>query len=246
LVRYCRQWPMGRSVLVLRHVPQEPAGTLEAELNDAGLSCRYVDLFEQVPRDLPLVCSSGLVVLGGPMNADEVDQYPFLAREVGWIQAAMDQHVPMLGICLGAQLLAKSLGARVYPNPSREIGWLPIELTHRAAADPLFMQNGRHTVFHWHGDTFDLPAGAVHLACSPLCVNQAFRYGPRAWGLQFHIEMTAAMIEDWLDASDRCGDSVGWNVDPHSIRRQTPQELPRLQALAKQILGRFAEMCKTC
>ena len=104
--------------------------------------------------------------------------------------------LPVLGICLGAQLLAKTLGARVYPNRVKEIGWYPIELTPAAADDPLFAQSGAQTVFQWHGDTFDLPAGAVHLARSPLCENQAFRYGHNAYGLQFHIEMTAAMIDD--------------------------------------------------
>jgi GMP synthase (glutamine-hydrolysing) len=232
------------TVLILRHVPHEPAGTLETILTDAGLACQYVDLFEQVPRDLPLMQSVGLVVLGGPMNVDDVDHYPYLAREVNWIVAAMEQHVPMLGICLGAQLLAKALGSRVYPNGEKEIGWHPIELTHRAVDDPLFSANGVHTVFHWHGDTFDLPAGAIHLASSPQCAQQAFRYGPCAWGLQFHIEMTAAMVDDWLNVLERSDELAQWDVDPQAIRRQTPEELPGLQALARDVLGRFATMCR--
>ena len=114
---------------------------------------------------------------------------------------AMD--LPVLGICLGSQLLAKTLGARVYPNHVKEIGWYPVELTPAAADDPLFAQSGTRTMFQWHGDTFDLPSGAVHLARSPACENQAFRYGRRAYGLQFHIEMTAAMIDDWLSVPEQ-------------------------------------------
>jgi GMP synthase (glutamine-hydrolysing) len=234
---------MPRNILILRHVPREPAGTLETILTDAGLVYQYVDLFEEVPRDLPLIHSVGLVVLGGPMNVDDVEQYPFLAREVGWIQAAMDQHLPVLGVCLGAQLLAKALGSRVYPNAQKEIGWHPIELTPRAVEDPLFSADGVQTVFQWHGDTFDLPQGAVHLARSPLCANQAFRFGSRAWGLQFHIEMTAAMVEDWLNEAERSGELAEANVDPQEVRRQTPMELPGLQAMANRVLGRFAELC---
>jgi len=230
-------------VLMLRHVRHEPAGMVETILRGAGLTCQYVDLFEQVPRDLPLVHSAGLVVLGGPMNVDEVAQYPFIEREVGWIQAAMDQHLPLLGVCLGAQLMAKALGARVYPNHQKEYGWCPIELTRWAAEDPLFWEIGMQTVFQWHGDTFDLPHGAVLLARSPACENQAFRVGSRAWGLQFHIEMTAEMVETWLDEGERSGELRQANVNAETIRRQTPQELPGLQAVAQRALGRFARLC---
>jgi GMP synthase (glutamine-hydrolysing) len=235
---------MKQTVLILRHVPHEPAGTLKTILRDAGLVGQYVDLFEHVPSDLPLMQSAGLVVLGGPMNVDEVVRYPYLDREVDWIRAAIERQKPLLGICLGAQLLAKALGSRVYPNGQKEIGWQPIKLTPQAADDPIFAADGAHTVFHWHGDTFDLPAGAIHLASSARCVQQAFRYGPRAWGLQFHIEMTAAMVDDWLDDLERSGEIAQWGVNPQVIRGQTPEELPRLQALARQVLGRFAAICR--
>jgi GMP synthase (glutamine-hydrolysing) len=235
---------MKRNVLILRHFLNEPAGSLETALTDAGLTFEYVDLFKNVPKEIPLAQAGGLVVLGGTMNVDEVDKYPFLARDVGWIQAAVAGELPMLGICLGAQLLAKAMGARVYPNRHREIGWYPIELTPQTADDALFGQVDMQMTFQWHGDTFDMPSGAVHLACSPLCENQAFRYGPRAWGLQFHIEMTAKMVNDWVREADWSGELARWNVDPQVIRRQTNEELPRLQAIAKQVFGRFAAMCK--
>ena len=116
------------------------------------------------------------------MNVDQIDQYPFLTRDVQWIEQALSRELPLLGICLGSQLLAKTLGGRSIRTGRKEIGWYPVELSAAAADDPLFAQSGTRTVFQWHGDTFDLPAGAVHLARSPLCENQAFRYGPTPTG----------------------------------------------------------------
>jgi GMP synthase (glutamine-hydrolysing) len=237
---------MKPTVLILRHMPHEPGGTLETALTDAGLAFGYVDLFREVPARLPLDEAAGLIVLGGAMNVDQTDQYPFLIRDVQWIEQALSRKLPTLGICLGAQLLAKTLGAKVYPGRRKEIGWYPIELTAAAAEDPLLAQSGVQTVFQWHGDTFDLPTGTIHLARSAVCENQAFRYGQSAYGLQFHIEMTAGMIEDWLtEAGNRRELAELDYIDPRSIRAQTPQELPRLQALAADVLGRFAQMCQT-
>jgi GMP synthase-like glutamine amidotransferase len=180
------------------------------------------------------------------MNVDEVDRYPFLRAEVGWIREAVEARIPVLGICLGAQLLAKALGAAVYPNRIKEIGWYEIALTAEAASDPLFEGcSPRQTVFQWHGDTFDLPAGAVHLATSPLCRHQAFRYGPSAYGLQFHAEMTAALVDDWLgEAGNERELAELATIDPAAIRAQTPHCLPRMETLGRQILQRFAAMCR--
>jgi GMP synthase (glutamine-hydrolysing) len=225
-------------------MPHEPGGTLETALTRAGLAFQYYDLYRQTPSDLPLHHASGLVALGGPMNVDEVDRYPFLKLDLQWIQQALERGMPILGICLGAQLLAKTLGAKVYPNRVKEIGWYPIDLTTDAAGDPLFRQSGRRTIFQWHGDTFDRPQSAVHLARSVHCENQAFRYGTNAYGLQFHIEMTAGMIDDWLTNPGNCEELAALNyIDPAYIRLQTPAELPRLQTLAADVLGRFADMC---
>lgn len=235
---------MQPTIFILRHMPHEPGGTLETALTSAGLAFRYFDLHQEVPDHLPLDQASGLVALGGPMNVDEVDRYPFLAKDVQWIEQAMAAEMPFLGICLGSQLLAKTLGARVYPNGVKEIGWYPVELTPAAADDPLFAQSGTRIMFQWHGDTFDLPSGAVHLARSAAYENQAFRYGRNAYGLQFHIEMTAHMIDDWLAQPGNCCELARLDyIDPVSIRKQTPCELPRLQTLAADVFGRFAAMC---
>ena len=236
---------MKPTILILRHMLHESGGTLETALAAAGLDFQYFDLHPEPPDRLPLDRASGLIVLGGPMNVDEIDRYPFLALDIQWIEQALKLELPLLGICLGSQLLAKALGARVYPNRVKEIGWYPVELMPAAAADPLFAQSGNCTVFQWHGDTFDLPTGSIHLARSPLCENQVFRYGRNAYGLQYHIEMTAEMIDDWLIDPESLEELAGLPyIDPARIREQTPQELPKLESLAAEVFERFAGMCR--
>ncbi len=232
-------------ILVLQHVARETLGTLEPYFLEAGLDCRYVELFTACPEGLELDRAAGLVVLGGPMNVDQVAEYPFLESEVRWIRQAVQRQIPILGVCLGAQLLAKALGATVYPGGVKEIGWYGIQLTPEAARDPLFSGLGPgHTVFQWHGDTFDLPAGAVHLASGTVCRHQAFRYGPSAYGLQFHVEMTAGLIEDWLADSENRSELAGLDyIDPETIRALAPQCLPRMQALGAHLLPRFVALC---
>ena len=214
---------MNRTVLILRHIPQETAGTLETALTNVGLEVHYVDLFCQVPERLPLDEAAGLVVLGGPMNADEVERYPFLKLDVQWIQQAIETKLPLMGICLGSQLIAKALGAKVYKNAVKEIGWYPLEWLPATADDPLFARNGGTTIFQWHGDTFDLPPGAVWLAKSRSCQNQAFRWGSNAYALQFHIEMTAPMIDDWLEKGTKAANWLRWTTSarrPSANRRR--------------------------
>ena len=237
---------MTKPILILRHVPHESAGTLENVLAKAHVEFQYLDLFHEYPCSFNCRQFLGLVVLGGPMNVDEVQKHPFLGNEIKWIRQTVEVGIPLLGICLGSQMLAKAFGARVYPRGIKEIGWYPLELTMAAAEDRLFADCGpKLTVFQWHGDTFDLPKGAVHLAQSPLCRNQAFRIGPSGYGLQFHIEMTSEMIENWLTESVNAKELTAVDyIDPQIIRQKTPQELPGLQILADKVLGRFAELCQ--
>lgn len=129
--------------------------------------------------------------MGGPMGVYEEEQYPWLTTEKKLIREAIAAGKPVLGICLGAQLIAAALGAKVYPNKEKEIGWYPVQFHPDLAPSPT-------TVFHWHGDTFDLPENAEHLAETPVCKNQAYRVGDRVYGLQFHFEITLAAMENML------------------------------------------------
>jgi len=264
-----------KPVLVLQQTPTETLGALESHFRGAGLPWRCLEMFRQAPQRIDLGEAAGLVVLGGPMNVDEVAKYPFLETEIVSIRQAIESGLPLLGVCLGAQLLAKSLGARVYANPVKEIGWYQIELTAEAVQDPLFAGCApRQTVFQWHGDTFDLPTGAVHLAQAELCRRQAFRYGPCAWGLQFHVEMTAELVDAWLDDPEnrrelsalRSGREIAWGLSQFSghrraamvgengtvplenaaeaIRAQTPELLPRMESLGSRVLSRFTALCR--
>jgi GMP synthase (glutamine-hydrolysing) len=234
-----------KPVLAFRHVRHEHLGVLETIFRRAGLVYQYVDVLAEPPRTFQPEQLAGLVVLGGPMNVDETEQYPALAMEVGWIRDAIQAGLPVLGICLGSQLMAKALGSRVYANRVKEIGWYSLELTPAAESDRLF--SGCATsqrVFQWHGDTFDLPPGAVHLASSSVCSQQAFRYGDRAYALQFHLEVAPDLVEEWLVQPDNQRELSGLSyIDPDEIRRCTPQETPAFTLLGEQVLSRFAQLC---
>jgi GMP synthase (glutamine-hydrolysing) len=180
-------------VLVFRHVPSEHLGRIAESLESAGVAFEYVDL----AAGPPVESAAGLVFMGGPMSAN--DDLPFIRQELELIRQAVAAGQPVLGICLGAQLIAKALGARVYRNPVKEIGWFPVDWTEAARRDPLLAGlSGPETVFHWHGETFDLPRGAQWLAQSERCRNQAFRAGAGVYGFQFHLEATPEMIAGWV------------------------------------------------
>jgi GMP synthase (glutamine-hydrolysing) len=237
-----------KPVVAFRHVPREPLGTIDAALRRAGLEFHYIDLDAKSPERFDPREVSGLVVLGGPMNVDEGDQYPFLKREIGWIAATIEREVPVLGICLGSQLMAAALGARVWHSPVKEIGWYEIELTEAARHDTLLKHlRPRETVFQWHGDTFDLPTGATALARSEVCGNQAFRFGSSAWALQFHLEVTTEIIEAWLNDPDGRAELAELSyIDPLRIREATPRHLGPMQERANHVFGEFAAICQRC
>ena len=204
----------GCSVLVLRHEPFEHLGHLAQGFADRNIAFRYKDLGEP----LDLADHQGLVVMGGPQSVN--DASAGLSAEMELIRAAIHARIPVLGICLGAQLIAKVLGARVYRNDSKEIGWASVFLTSAGAADPLFSGlDSPTTFFHWHGETFDLPQGAHWLAYSALCRHQAFRYGSNVYGVQFHPEITAEMVIDWCSQPINCGelDTVPGPIDPYAV-----------------------------
>ncbi len=191
-----------RRALALRHVGFEDLGSLAASIEAHGYEIAYCDagVDDFAARLAPAANRPDLlIVLGGPIGAYEEERYPFLAHEVAAIERRIAEGLPVLGVCLGAQLVARALGARVYPGKVKEIGWTPLEPTPegaRSCLSPLAQNSWQ--VLHWHGDTFDLPEGAKRLASTPATANQAFSYGPRVLGLQFHIEITGRAIERWL------------------------------------------------
>ena len=190
-------------VLIFRHIPCEHLGLAAPSLRRFGLPSRYVDLHEDSAQSVEVASSTGLIVLGGPQSVN--NSIPYLRREEELIAEALESGKPVLGICLGAQLLAKVMGAQVTRMAEPEIGWRTVTACEQAAGDALFRGFGEQAVFHWHNESFELPAGAVWLARSEACRNQAFRYGERAWGLQFHLEVTPEMIAKWCEEDAASG-----------------------------------------
>ncbi len=234
-----------RRLLVFQHVSFEILGTLHPLLKSRGFRLRYAN-FGRHPHAQPtLARRSGLVVLGGPMNVDDLERHPHLAIEVDLIRQAMAQGLPVLGICLGAQLIAKALGAPVAANGAKEIGWCDVSPLPAARDDPLFRDFGEaEKIFQWHSDAFELPDGAVPLATSRTCRYQAFRYGSNVYGFQFHLEVDEPLIERWLTVPEHCAEltSGGGQADPAVIRRETSLYIRRSQRLSEQIFGRFIDL----
>ena len=194
-------------VLVFQHVPYEPLGLLDPMLKAHRHRIRYVN-FGRPDAQIPeLDDYDALIVLGGPQNIGEEAKYPHLEQEKRAISEALDMGIPILGICLGAQLLANTLGADVYPAPAKEIGWCDVELTSEGQDDPLVGHfNHREEVFQWHSYTFDLPSGATRLLTGDVCQNQAFRYGDNAYGFQCHLEVCDGLQERWLSVPQHLDD----------------------------------------
>jgi GMP synthase-like glutamine amidotransferase len=207
------------NVLVLQHIACEPPGAYEDALRDRGCTLHRVELDEGEPlpdwREF-----DAIVAMGGPMSVNDDGELPWLTAEKQAIGEAVRAGQPYFGACLGVQLLAASLGAEVYPGPSPEVGILPVTLTDEARADPVFQGlPAEFLTLQWHGDTFDLPDGAVALARSPAYANQAFRWGERAYGVQFHLEVDAELAREWAAVPSYAG---------YLDRVLGPGSLPRL------------------
>ncbi len=227
---------------ILQHFWCEHADTLEAALEDLGHETTSVRLWEAdaVPAAGDF---DAWLVMGGPMNVDEDDLHPYLAAERALLRELIVADRPVIGVCLGAQLLARAAGARVYAQRPKEIGLFSIELTPHAADDPLFsLMADPQEVFQWHGDTFDLPSGAVHLARSPRYAHQAFRLGRRVYALQFHLECSLGTVKNLVQACRRELAELPPEDDFDQFMRRLPAALAAQQNLARKIVARWAAM----
>ena len=259
-------------ILCIRNDPSDSLGMAPQLLRGAGCDFDVLDAFDAnarwpatatltFPPDLPPPQGEGrvgvsridplpareepirgLVVFGGEMNADELERFPYLLRVRQLMQEAVDQGIPTLGICLGAQLLARACGASVTRAPVRELGFKPIWPTAAAANDPVlgFLEAGDR-FFQWHEDTFGLPAGATLLATGLAVRHQAYRLGDRAWGIQFHPEVDAAQIDTWLSQAEATLEPV-WGRAAEAVREETRAYLAAQERQARALFGAFARV----
>ena len=220
-------------IVAFRHSQSDGLGLVAGVLDAHGIAWQYADLYDPPAETSAIEDASALIVLGGSMSAN--DDLPFIRREIDCIRSAVTSRKPLLGICLGAQLIAKALGAKVYANSKREIGWESVTFTEAAQNDPVFHGLRSEVTFHWHGETFDLPTGAELLASSAACRHQAFRFGDRVYGLQFHPEVMPQMISQWCREDDGWADREATQaIDPYA-------NSARARDLAQVIFGRWCE-----
>ncbi|PON11498.1 glutamine amidotransferase [Candidatus Entotheonella serta] len=223
------------TALAIRHIAFEDLGTLATALNQCNIAIAYVDAGADDLTQIDPLASDILIVWGGPIGAYDEHDYPFLSDELRLLEKRLMADRPTLGICQGAQLIARALGARVYPGPQVELGWSPLELTAAGQASSLSALAGDKTsVFHWHGDTFDLPCDAVHLAATSMYTNQAFSWGQRTLALQCHPEVTARGLERW------------WIGHVEAIRRQDGVSLAALRQESQRHAASLAPQAMVC
>jgi len=234
-----------KKLLVLQHVAHELLGTLNPLLKKSGFRIRYVNFARHPDAQPSLEGYAGLVVLGGPMSVNDAGRLAHLNVELKLIEEALERNIPVLGICLGAQLIAKTLGASVYPNKEKEIGWYDVSPTADAQSDPLLSGfAAAEKVFQWHGETFNIPRSTRHLAFSSLCANQAFSYGDKVYGFQFHLEVDEAMIHRWLRVTENKQEiaALGGAITPEWIHEATPRHIQRLEQLSARVFGGFINL----
>lgn len=225
-----------RTAVALRHVAFEDLGFLAPALAGAGWDCSYRDVPIDELDDPTVEAAELLIVLGGPIGASEIHTYPFLAKEIALLERRLARDLPTLGICLGSQLIAMALGARVFRGHAKEIGWGRVTLTEaglHSCLRPLANENA--IVLHWHGDTFDLPAGAMRLAGNTLYENQAFAHGTSCLALQFHIEVNPRQLEAWFVGHAAELSAAGVSVP--SLRAATAVATADARALAARVFG---------
>lgn len=226
-------------VLVLQHHPAENLGAIADALEGAALAWQYVRVFDGHPIPKEVKGLGGLIVMGGPQTVYQLDKYPYFRDEIALIESALKADKPILGVCLGSQLLAAALGAEVRRGQEREIGWYPVRMQEGAKDDRLMRGlPAEFVAAHWHSDVFDLPQGAVALASSEKTPVQAYRFGTKAYGILFHAEMTReilmALVGEFGEGLKRVG------LDGDAILVEAEQHLPALSRVGDTIFTRWA------
>ncbi|KAA0013849.1 glutamine amidotransferase [Billgrantia pellis] len=225
-----------KSVVAIRHVAFEDLGIFEPVLEEFGYRIRYLDpglLGSDALEALDVDSPELMVILGAPIGANDEALYPFLTAELDAIRHRLDSGRPLLGICMGAQLIARALGGRVFPMPEKEIGFADLSLTREGQEGPLRHIGNPDTVLHWHGDMFETPPGATRLAYSHPCAHQAFAVGKHVLGLQFHLEVDPAHIEPWLIG--HAAELAAAERDPVRLREQAKRFGPGLKQRGQQV-----------
>jgi len=227
-------------IYVLQHHPVENLGNIADALEAAALAWQYVRVNDGQPVPATMKGAGGLIVMGGPMGVYQTDRHPWLRDEMRLIEDAVKSNLPVLGVCLGAQILAAALGAKVARNPSgKEIGWHPIRLCDSAREDRLMRDlPATMTPFHWHGDIFDLPPGAVSIASSDKTPCQAFRHGDKAYGFQFHFEVTRESVAAMANAFAK--ELVRENIPADAMIAQAADHIPKLEKISDTVFSRWA------
>jgi GMP synthase-like glutamine amidotransferase len=224
----------------LQHVPYEGLGYIGNWVKEKGYSLSVTEMYGDYkfpnPEDFDL-----LVIMGGPMGTYEEEKFPWLIAEKAFVRKTIEGGKAILGICLGSQLIAAALGAKVYPNKEKEIGWLPVTFTDRESQDLFDSQEKTSVVFQWHGDTFDLPDGAKLLASSEACVNQAFLYKEKVLGLQFHFEVTDQSRDDILNNS-LVALVKGKYIQSENLIRMNSQYIPSCNRMMESVLDKLIKL----